>query len=390
MLTFTIYGKSFKTLVEKAMTVANNKASLSSLQRIYFKIQNGNLHVFATNIEHYIDVVSKDAYGIVDDGEFAMDIEEAKLIAKMTDNITITETTEEGSELRQATIKCGKKQLTVRIYDNTENLKLPELNDTTEYIMSTHEDWLLETVVNLDKFTSDINNEAMKCININTECGRFEALDGYRVTTRKISGIITTKKEKDLLLHKMATNVMKKVLDKKSKLDVAISCDDKYIRVDGIDFTYVQYRIDAQYFNLEQILNGITNDFEFDVDKNNLLEVAKYAKDIIKDTKIPLVFHSENGNVYTYCNTSKYEVFDELETENVRMSENIYIGFNPTFFVESLSIADTDNVHIIGTTSKCPISITSDDYSFVILPVNLGNDEMENKMRNKINKLWSA
>ena len=89
----------------------------------------------------------------------------------------------------------------------------------------------------------------------------------------------------------------------------------------------------------------------------------------------PVVLHSENGNLYSYINTVKYEAFDELETKEIQMKDGLYIAFNPQFLADAFSIVDSDNPVCIGTNAKSPMLITGNEYSFLVLPVNITSDE---------------
>ena len=93
----------------------------------------------------------------------------------------------------------------------------------------------------------------------------------------------------------------------------------------------------------------------------------KYDADLAKLDKAdrkPVVLHNENGNLYSYIRTAKYEAFDELETEENYIDEKLYIGFNPQFLVDAFSIVDSENPVCIGTNAKAPMIITGNEYSF--------------------------
>ena len=84
--------------------------------------------------------------------------------------------------------------------------------------------------------------------------------------------------------------------------------------------------------------------------------------------------------------TSRYEPFDELETKDNMMDDELYIGFNPYFIADAFSIIDCDNPVCRGKNNKSPMFIDGNEYSFLILPVNIGNDKLVENIREHINR----
>lgn len=187
-------------------------------------------------------------------------------------------------------------------------------------------------------------------------------------------------------IHKMCVPVFKKLLDKKSEREIEIYQDEKYIRVEGKDFTYVTRRVDGEYFDISKML-GIAEDFRFVANRENILEVMKYDADLaktVKDNKIPVILHSENGTLYSYIATAKYESFDELETKENRMKNDLYIGFNPQYLTDVFGIVDSDEPVCAGNGAKSPMIIYGNEYSFLVLPVNLNYSGVAEILRKKI------
>lgn len=164
-------------------------------------------------------------------------------------------------------------------------------------------------------------------------------------------------------------------MDKKSDSEVKVYQDQKFIRVEGKDFTYIIKRVDGQYFNIEQMLTN-SRDFVFNVDREEMLNVMKYNADMVKAEKKPTILHSENGKLYSFLRTSRYETFDEIEAKNLTMNDDLFIGFNSHYLVDVLSIVDSDKPVFRGSKRNAPMFIDGNEYSFLILPVNVngGND----------------
>lgn len=382
MMKFTMNAKELKTMMEKGITAINKKAPISTLTRLYFQVEeNGTVKVLGTDLEHYAEIRTDNAYN-TSPGVLGIEVDDIKVITKMNGEITLEDaTTETESKIN---IKCGKKTVSIPRYSNVD-VFLPSMDETETKIMSVKENWLLDTIVNLAAYTSGNDNmKIMQVFNFNTKSNRVEALDGHRIGMRTLENQtiyeIAENPFNTVKIHNKCVPVFKKIMDKKSENEVAIYQDKKYIKLEGKDFTYVIRRIDGEYFKVDQMLS-ISEDFKFIPNRQAILEVMKYNADLVKTASCdrhPVVFYGENGNLYSYINTVKYEAFDELETSESNMKD-MCIGFNPQFLADAFNIVDSDNPVCIGTNPKAPMLIYGNEYSFLVLPVNFGNDAVDYK-----------
>ena len=382
---FTMDAKELKTMMEKGTAAIDKKSALASLTRLYLQVEaDGTVKALGTDMEHYAEIRSNNAYN-TSAGVLGIDTEDMKVIAKMNGEITLEDISTEIEH--KINVKCGKKVVTIPKYFNTDTF-LPAMDDTEVHILTMKESWMLETITNLYTYTSDNNaNKMMNVFNFNTTHKRVEALDGHRI------GMRTLEKQEikmeienpfdSVKLHRKCMPVFKKIMDKKSDAEVKVYQDKKYIRVEGKDFTYIIRRIDGEYFKVNQMLTDDAN-YMFNADRENMLSVMKYNCDMVKQELKPVVFHSEDGKLYSYMVTSRYETFDELETSNNTMENNLYIGFNPHFLANAFNIIDTDKPVCRGINNKSPMFIDGNEYSFLILPINIMNQNIEDKIRKNI------
>lgn len=391
MMKFTIDAKELKEMMEKGMTTINKKAAAPSLTKLYLGVDvNGNLKITGTDLEHYVEVITYNAFD-TSAGVLGIDIDDIKVITKMTGLITFEDVSTETET--KINIKCGKKTLSIPRYENTD-IFLPSMDNTEKQILSLKENWLLESVVNLEVFTkTDEANKMLNVFNFNTKEKRIEALDGTMIGMRKIAKemiLAETENPFDTIkIHKMCVPVLKKILDKKSDEEVIVSQDKKYIKVKGNDFTYVIRRSDGEYYKTEQMLR-FNEDYKITLDRGGFLDVMKYDAELSKVGKYekqnPVVLYNKNGKLYSYIETCKYEAFDELDVRENSMQEGFFIGFNPNFLTKIFSIVDTDEVECIGTKSKAPMIVNGNEYSFLVLPVNLTGVDLERKIMRYIDK----
>lgn len=377
MMKFTMNAKELKAMMEKGLAAIDKKVTLDSLKKLYMQVEeDGTVKMWGTDMEHFAEIRTNNAFA-TSPGVLGIDIDDIKIISKMSGEVTLEDISTEKQQ--RINVKCGKKIVTIPRYANTD-IFLPAMDDTETHILSVAENWLLETIVNLSLFTAGTDvNKMMDVFNFNTKQKRIEALDGFRIGMRSLENqniIVETENPFDTVkLHVKCLPVFKKIMDKKSDSEVKVYQDQKFIRVEGKDFIYIIKRVDGQYLNIEQMLTN-SRDFVFNVDREEMLNVMKYNADMVKAEKKPTILHSENGKLYSFLRTSRYETFDEIEAKNLTMNDDLFIGFNSHYLVDVLSIVDSDKPVFRGSKRNDPMFIDGNEYSFLILPVNVngGND----------------
>ncbi len=388
---FTMDVKELKKLMDKGITVINKKCAVPALTRLYFQVEeNGIVKMFGTDMDHYVEVQSNSAYDTCS-GAIGIDVDDVKIISKMNGIVSLESVMPENkNEIGKVDIKCGKKTVSIIGYQKDNDI-IPDMSNTGTKIMSVKENWLLETIVNLSLYTSySDSNKMMQVFNFNTKKNRIEALDGHRIGMRSLENqtIYETTENpfETVKIHNMCVPVFKKLMDKKSEKNVIIYQNKKNIRIDGNNFTYIIRRVDGEYYKVDQMLK-VPEEFRFIPDRENILDAMKYDAELAKTdiySKKPVVFHSTNGKLCSYIHTGKYEAFDELETFENNMSDSLYIGFNSSYLADAFSVVDSDKPVCFGSNAKSPLIINGNEYSFLILPVNIGTDyNKEFSERNK-------
>ena len=390
MMKFTMNAKDLKTTMEKGIAAINKKATLSNLTKLYFQIEeNGILKVWGTDLEHWVEVRTDNVYD-TQPGVFGIDVDDIKIISKMSGEITLEDVTTEDMKSNKINIKCGKKIVTIPRYQNID-IFLPSMDESEKKIMSVKENWLLETFVNLNIYTSNNDNmKMMQAFNFNTKSKRIEALDGYRIGMRTLENQTIYETTENpfytVKIHNKCVPVFKKLMDKKSEKEIEIYQDEKHIRLEGNDFTYIIRRINGEFFKVDSMLD-MSDDYRFVPDREQILEAMKYDAELRKTSgvdKMPVILHSENGNLYSYISAGRYEAFDEFETSENTMKDNFYIGFEPQFLTDAFNIVDSDKPLCFGTGSKAPLLINGDEYKILVLPVNIENDEYSTEFTKRI------
>lgn len=387
MLKFTMNAKDLKEIMRKGLAAIDKKVTLDSLKKLYMQVEeDGTVKMWGTDMEHFAEIRTNNASD-TSPGVLGIDIDDIKIISKMSGEVTLEDVSTKTQQ--RINIKCGKKIVTIPRYANTD-IFLPAMDDTEAHIITTTESWLLKTIANLSLFVAgDDVNKMLNVFNFNTKRKRIEALDNHRIALRSLDSqeiITVTENPFDTVkLHVKCLPVFKKIMDKRSDAGVKVYQDQKYIRISGKDFTYVIRRIDGQYFNIEQMLCD-SRDFVFNADREEMLKIMKYNADMVKEEKEPTIFHSENGKLYTYLQTSRYQTFDEIETKNLVMDEDLFIGFNSHYLVDALSVIDSENPVFRGSQRNAPMYIDGNEYNFLILPINIAGENYIINFRTQLDR----
>ena len=384
MLSFSITLKELGTVIKKASSALDNKSVLTSLRTIYFRADDSNtLMITSTNVAQWLEIKT-DRIWNCKPGIFGIELEDMKLILKMSGNVTFEDISMETEN--KISVKCGKRELTVNKVCDTDYV-LPAMGADEQNILEATESWLYDTVTKLTLFTSKSDVISLqKCINFNTKTKRVTALDGTRLTLKKMENVDIFTEQRNINMDAtLACPVLKTVLDKIGNKRTLMSIDKTWICIKGNDFTYMIKHADGVYYDVDKILPH-NDSFSCVADKEKLLETVKYSKDIIGKEKIPFVLHSKNGKLYSYTAVTKYEDFEELEVNDLRM-DDMYIAFNPTFWVDALNTVDTDTVKICGGRNIDPLMIYGNEYDFLILPVNIKHQVLLDKAIKKFEKV---
>lgn len=383
MLSFSITSKELGVVVKKANSALDNKSVLTPLRTIYFRSDDANtLMVTSTNISQWLEVRT-DRIWNCRSGIFGIESEDMKLILKMSGNVTFEDISMETEN--KISVKCGKRELTVNKICDTDYV-LPAIGDDEQDVLETTESWLYDTVTKLTPFTSKSDVISLqKCINFDTKTKRVTALDGSRLALKKMENVeIITERRNINMDAALAFPVLRAVLNKMEKR-VLMSIDKTWICIKGNDFTYMIHHTDGVYYDVDKILSQYDS-FSCVADKEKLLETVKYSKDIIGKEKTPFVLHRKNEKLYSYTAVAKYEVLEELEVNDLRM-DDMYIAFNPSFWVDALNTVDTDTVKICGGRNIDPLMIYGNEYDFLILPVNIKHQVLLDKAVKKFEKV---
>lgn len=390
---FAIYQKELKQLVEKVVTAINKNAAFEALKQVHFKVEPCKLTLWATDLEQFVIVHTHEIANITDANRgfsawnFAMHIDDIKVLTKLSDFLTLEQLDEYTLQ-----VQSGRKKVTIPLVEEDTEIAVPTVVE--DAILTVKENWLLETVTGMVNFTAvDDTRPILNVFHFNTKENRVEALDSYKFAIRTLKNqkvhSVQENPFKTVRLHNKCVPVFKKLLDKKSENAVDITRNQKYIKVSGANFTYIVRSVEGEFFNINSFTQQ-ENEYSITLDRENLKEIMKYDIDLIETDKkkrvYPVAFYHKDGQLYTYMETAKYVSCDEIETTENTMNKDFCVAFNPFYFMDILNTIDTETVHCKGRYSSVNgWVVTGQEWQFFVLPVRLKTkfaEEMEKYFSN--------
>lgn len=365
-----IESTELKSLLEKVFPAIPKKSKLPSLECVLLESSNGNLSATATDLDAFL-TVNTGKYKPISNGSILIHKDDIKLINKLSGDLEIILLNNE------VIIKTDKKAITVINHD-IENYPKFKLESEKLELFNIDESQFTNAINKLINFTSQQeHNLMMQYYNINTDRNRIESLDGNRIGIVNIN-LHATENTKSIKIHSRINTDLKKVLNNKSKESLQFTEQQKFNIITGTDFTYMQRASEGEYFKVD---NFVTYDYEFllKVKNKTLQEIAKFNLDLLKESKKPMILNYDNttNKHHIYANNGKNKTVDKLDLlESKMMNNDFTIAFNPQFICDALKCLNEEEVIITGNTRKNPITIKGENELYIVLPVNLTEEQI--------------
>ena len=200
------------------------------------------------------------------------------------------------------------------------------------------------------------------------------AIDGFRLALRTINLPVAVNDFKAVIPAKTLNEVNKILLDSFDPVKIGVSKNQAVFEMENCKI--VTRTLEGEFLNYEAVLPS-TWQTRIRVDKNSLLNSFERislisSSNIEKEKKYPVKVTIDIGKLNIFCTNqtgdAKEEVF--ISTEG----QNLEVGFNPKYFLDSLKSIDDEEIYIEFGTNVSPCLIKStqnNDYKYMILPIRL-------------------
>jgi DNA polymerase-3 subunit beta len=338
----------------------------------------------ANNLETSIAITIQGE--VVEKGEVTIHKDNFKLIKKISGDIEITdEKIRIDDENYQYNVNVkGNRKIKFTSYNPNNFAPTQEREMVTAFNMIENE---FKSVLKLKPLMGHIEGRitlASICINKD----RFIACDGFRLA--RINKTINNQCDYNILIPVKAVLELDKILDKKSNDNLRFDYwthDKVYaemLTITGNDFVYTTRLIGGDYLKVDDIIpKNFETYFELE-NKKDMLTALDFIQDFSSSknkskTQYPTVLVLQDDTLTLKCMTDEHSSVEEVEGN--LSGNDLAIGFNGRYLIESLKIIDSDNIKMSfagsGTLPMIISDINNDDELHMVLPVRLKEEQIE-------------
>lgn len=349
-------------IVSKAVS---NKTTMSILECIMVDATDGMIKLTANDMDLGIETIIEGE--IVEKGFIALD---AKIFLEIVRKLSDSDITIETDASCKTLITCEKAKFTIIGKSGEDFSYLPEVEKEDSIVIS---QFTLKEVVRQTIFSisDNDNNKLMtgELFEINGREMKVVSLDGHRISIRKIE----LKEEfgsKKVVVPGKTLNEVSKILPGGADSLVTISFNAKHIVFEFDNTTVVSRLIEGEYFRIDQMLSS---DYETKVkiNKKELLNCIDRATLLVKEgDKKPIIINITENSMELKINSILGSMNEDIDIE--KQGKDLMIGFNPKFLIDAIRVIDDEyiDLYMVNPKAPCIIKNQSEDYIYLILPVN--------------------
>jgi hypothetical protein len=349
----------------------STKTTLPILECIVIKTVENGIKLIANDMELGIETILSGE--IIKEGSIALNSRLfSDIVRKLPNNLVEINT----DDNYKATIKCGKSVFTISGQSIEEFPVLPQIEKIKSITLS---QFSLKEMIRQTIFSIS-NNENMKVmtgelIEINNNNLRIIALDGHRISIRKIALEGEHENIKAVVPGKTLSEISK-ILSSEIADEVTIYFSNKHIVFEFSNTTVNSRLIDGEFYNVDQM---ISSDYEtkININRRELLENMDSALPFITEKeKKPVILNITENNMNISIKTTVGNMNTDIEL--VKEGKDILIGFNPVLIMDALKVVEDENIDIYLFNSKAPCFIKNkeESYLYIILPVNFNPEDI--------------
>lgn len=290
-----------------------------------------------------------------------------EIVRKLPDSQVVIQVDEKG----EAFITCDKVKFNLSVKPGEEFIKLPDLTKEDSIVIS---EFALKEAIRQTIFSVSAveTNKIMsgELFEIAGNMLKVVSLDGHRISVRKIKLKKKYDAKKVIVPGKTLTEISK-IIGGNPEKEVKIYFTENHILFEFGKTIAVSRLIEGEYYKIDQMLQG---DFQTKtkVNKKGFLECVDRATLLLKESdRQPIVMNIQEKGLELQVRSKIGSMNEKLAV--TKEGNELSIGFNPRFLLDTLRAIDDDEVEMRFITPKAPCLIEDKEktYTYLILPVNL-------------------
>lgn len=378
---FTVLKSALMSKLTPAMGTVSNKNTITSIEGVLIEAVDDNYIRISTydmnkGVRAIVETVSVER-----EGKYIINAQRLYQTIRVLpeDEITI-----EVNEKLNCNISCGKASFSMFAMKGEDFPNLPELSSDRGFEISS--DKLRMMIGKVSHSIAELDNRPMLCgafFKIKKDYIEVVSCDSYTlskcVMRCDISAINGDEMDYSFIIPGHALGELSKNLADGDDEKVNFFISRKHAIVKKGDITFFTRTIDSEYINYERIIPK-ENDILVTVERERLLDALERAN-IVAEEKIKgsgrsyVKISLEDQNMVITSSSINGKVFDEMDC--VHEGNDIEIGFNCRYLINSIKVAEGENIRMTFKSSNMAITIEplikdeEFNYFYMILPVRM-------------------
>lgn len=352
-------------IVQKAVSTKSTLAILEGIMlevNEQFKLTGNDLEI---GIECYVDADIKRQGSIVLNSKMFGDI-----VKRLPDSEVLIEVLPNNSVI----IECENSHFELKGIPSDTYPALPSIKKENAFIIKQKiaREMIRQTLfaVSIDENRPILTGSLLECKENNVT---FVSIDGFRLALRK-SKIENENQSFSVVIPGKTLNEIVKILQPIDE-KITIYSTQNQILFDIGNCKVVSRLLEGEYLNYNSI---IPKEYETKVrvkTKDILSSLERASLITAEEKKYPVKFNVMDEKIIISSNTEIGAVREEVRVDIT--GNNLDIGFNPRYFIDSLKVIEDEEIDIYFTSSIGPCTIRpieKHDYAYMILPVRIKNE----------------
>ena len=365
---FKVEQKNLSKHINIAQKGISSRTTLQILDGILIETSGNRLKLTGTDlemgIETYLDCEVIEEGSIVVNSRIFGDI-----IKKLPDAPISIEV-----EKNNINIKCDNSEFNIAANSGEDYPELPLIVENESFSLPID---IFKAVIKQTVFATSQDETRPSLTGVLLELKdntiSFVALDGYRLTLRKLP--LKSDLDSKIIILGRSLNELNRILeDTEDDLKISISPGQVIFNL-GDTIVYSRL-LEGQFFNYKDIIRH-EHKTKVIVNKKNFQNSLERASLLAKEEKANLIkLNLENNKVIIRSNSEIGNVHEEIES--VQNGENLNIAFNSRYLLEGIKVIESENIELnfMGSLNPCIINgVNDEDYIYLVLPVRLAQDD---------------
>ena len=382
---FTVLKSTLMSRLTPAMGTVSNKNTITSIEGVLIETLENNIIRISTYDMNKGVRATFEASSVEREGKYIINAQRLYQTIRVLpeDEIVI-----EVNEKLNCTISCGKASFSMFAMKGEDFPNLPELLSEKGFEISSEK--LKMMIGKVSHSIAELDNRPMLCgafFKVKKNFIEIVSCDSYTLSRCSMNCDISSIGGEDidysLIIPGHALGEISKNLSDGNDEKVNFYISRKHAIIKKGDLTFFTRTIDSEYINYERIIPK-DNDIFVTVDRERILDALEraniVAEEKIKGSGRSYVKLSANDQFLVVTSSSiNGKVSDEMDC--VHEGRDIDIGFNCRYLINSIKVAEGENIKISLKSANMAITIepVEEDeefkYFYMILPVRM-NDQV--------------